>query len=183
MRQGEQETHVELFKAKDAAKHLKGLNFVIENWQIREILRDPLGSAVVDQTDLCDGVGDILRAYAPYREKLPQLAEKVENCIFNRLYETLGQGMSARMDNGASRRIRMAELPDLTDRVLEVLFDQMKVYSVNYEVLHEYALQTGSIAAMRVLVRRFGSLCTPGEKEKMAAILQERGCPVEAPDN
>lgn len=155
---------------------------MIENWQIREILRDSLGSAVVDQTDLCDGIGQILRAYAPYREKLPQLAMKVEDCVFNKLYDTLGQGMTARMDDGSARRIRMAELPDLTDRILEVVFDQMKVYSVNYEVLHDYALQTGSISAMRVLVRRFGSLCPMAEKEKMATILRERGCPVEAPD-
>lgn len=153
---------------------------MIENWQIREILRDPLGSAIVDQTDLCETIGEMLRSYAPYREKLDQFALRVEDCIFNKLYDTLGQGMSARMNNGEIRRIRMAELPELTDQVLEVLFDHMKVYSVNYEVLREYAVQKGSLSAMRVLVRRFGSFCPSGEKERMTAILKERGCPVEA---
>ena len=73
----------------------------------------------------------------------------------------------------------MADLPELADMVMELLFDQMKVYSVNYELLHEYAVQTGSLGAMSVLVRKFEGFCPMSERERMMVIMKERGRPVD----
>ena len=148
---------------------------MIENWQIREILRDVLGSEVADREEIAAGAGEMLRQWAPYRQKLNELAKDLENYLFNQLYNALGERMTVRLDNGSERRIRMSELPELTDMVTEVLLDQMKVYSVNYEILRDYAVRSGSSSAMKVLVRRFGRMQPADERQRMIAVLAERG--------
>ena len=146
---------------------------MIENWHVREALRSRLGSALVDEPGVPDRAADVLRSYAPYKDTLAGLAVRVEDALFNTLYERLGPSMTVRMDDGTTRRVRTAELKDAADDVMGVLFDRLKVYSVSYESLHSYVMEAGSFSAMRVLYTKFGSLMPAGERQVLARVIRE----------
>ena len=146
---------------------------MIEAWHIREALRFRFGSALADVPGIWDRTAAVLHNYAPYRDTFEDLAVRLEDALFNTLYEQLGPSMAVRMDDGTVRRIRTAELKDAADDVLGVLFNELKVYSVTYNLLHDYWLSAGSFAAMRVLYRRFGEFMPEGDRRILARIIRE----------
>lgn len=146
---------------------------MIESWHIREALRGRLGSALVDEPGFPDPLADLLRSYASYKDTFASMASRVEETLFNMLYSRLGSGMAVRMNDGSSRRVRTAELRDAADDVMFVLFDQLKVYSVTYNALQAYVMESGSFAAMRVLYTRFGDCMSPEERRMMARVIRE----------
>ena len=145
---------------------------MIESWHIRETLRSRLGSSLVDEPGFADPLAVLLREYAPYKDTFADLASKVEDQLFNMLYERLGPSMSVRMSDGSSRRVRTAELKDAADDVMGVLFDELKVYSVSYEALQAYVMESGSFSAMKTLYLRYGNFMSPGEKQVLARVIQ-----------
>ena len=118
---------------------------MIEAWHVREALRFRFGSALVDIPGIWDRAAKVLQAYAPYKE----------------------------MDDGSLRRIRSAELKDAADDVMGVLFDQLKVYSVTYESLHQYCIDTGSFSAMRVLYTKYADFMPASERKIIARIIRD----------
>ena len=145
---------------------------MIESWHIREALRNRLGSLLVDETGFADPLADILRSYVSYKDTFASLAARVEDTLFNMLYDRLGSSMSIRMNDGSFRRFRSAEFKDAADDVMGVFFDQLKVYSVNYEALQEYALESGSFSAMRVLYTRYSTRMTDEERRTLARVIR-----------
>ena len=146
---------------------------MIESWHIREALRSRLGSSLVDEPGFADPLSDILRSYASYKDTFASLASRVENTLFNMLYDRLGSSMTVRMNDGSFRRIRSTEFSEAADDVMGVFFDQLKVYSVNYEALQAYVLESGSFSAMRVLYTRYGGMMTAGERQVLARVIRE----------
>ena len=146
---------------------------MIESWHVRETLRSRFGSALVDIPGIWDRAAALLQRYAPYRDTFSDLAARLEDVLFNAVYEQLGPSMGARMDNGTVRRIRSAELKDAADDALGVLFDRLKVYSVTYESLREYFMATGSFAAMRVLYTHYADFMAAPERRILARIIRD----------
>lgn len=146
---------------------------MIESWHVREALRSRFGSALADTPGIWDRTAALLQGYAPYRDTFESLASRLEDVIFNTLYEQLGPSMGARMDDGSVRRIRTAELKDAADDVMGVLFDSLKVYSVTYDSLHEYCMSAGSFAAMRVLYTRYADFMPAPERKIIARIIRD----------
>ncbi len=147
---------------------------MIEAWHVREALRPRFGSALVDVPGIWDKAASLLQNYAPYRDSFPSLAARLEDVIFNTVYEQLGPSMGARMEDGAVRRLRSAEMKDAADDVLGLLFENLKIYSVNYDALHDYAMTTGSPAAIRVLCEKYQSFMPQEELRMMERVLRER---------
>ena len=85
---------------------------MIEAWHVREALRSRFGSALVDTPGIWDRAAALLQKYAPYKDTFSNLAARLEDVLFNAVYEQLGPSMGAKMDNGTVRRIRSAELKD-----------------------------------------------------------------------
>ena len=146
---------------------------MIESWHVREALRSRLGSSLVDEPGFADPLADILRSYASYKDTFAVLATRVEETLFNMLYDRLGSSMSIRMNDGSFRRFRSVEFKDAADDVMGVFFDQLRVYSVNYESLQAYAMESGSFSAMRVLYTRYRDLMTPEERKVLANVIRE----------
>lgn len=146
---------------------------MIESWHVREALRSRFGSALVDVPGIWDRAAALLQNYAPYRDTFSDLAARLEDVLFNAVYEMLGPSMGAQMDNGVVRRIRSAELKDAADDVMGVLFDNLRVYSVTYDSLHEYCMTTGSFAAMRVLYSRYAEFMPASERKILARIIRD----------
>ena len=109
----------------------------------------------------------------PYKDTFSDMAARVEDVLFNTLYERLGPSMAVRMDDGSSRRIRTSELKDAADDVMGVLFESLKVYSVNYDALHVYCMETGSFSAMRVLYTKYQELLPAEERKIIARIIRD----------
>ena len=146
---------------------------MIESWHIREALRSRFGSALADTPGIWDRAAALLQNYAPYRDTFSELAARLEDVLFNAVYEQLGPSMGAQMDDGTVRRIRSAELKDAADDVMGVLFDHLKVYSVTYDLLHDYCMTTGSFAAMRVLYTRYQDFMPAPERKILARIIRD----------
>ena len=141
---------------------------------VREALRPYLGSAMVDGTAVAEQVAQALRTYAPYRDELEDVAERVRRALFDCLYGALGPRMAVRLDDGRMLRIRMQDLPELADSAMGALFEGMTVYSVNYQTLKDYSLRTGSLSAMRALYLHYDAFQPPEEKSLMARVIRER---------
>ena len=146
---------------------------MIEARQIGDALRYRFGSSLAEESGIWDRAVTVLRGYAAYRDTFDDLAVRLEDAVFNALYEHLGPSMGAKMDDGTVRRIRMPELKDAADDVMGVLFDTLKVYSVTYDSLHDYSMRTGSVAAMRVLYTRFRDFMPSSERRIMARIIRD----------
>ena len=146
---------------------------MIETWHVRDALRPRLGSALVDEPGFLDGITHTLRSFAPYKDTFASMAARLEEDLFNLLYERLGPGMSVTMDGGRTRRVRTAELKDAADDVMGVLFDSLKVYSVNYDILHDYCMETGSFSALRVLYTKYQVFLPEGERRIIARIIRD----------
>ena len=146
---------------------------MIESWHVREALRSRFGSALVDIPGLWDRAADLLRNYAPYRDTFAELAVRLEDILFNLVYEQLGPSMGAQMEDGTVRRIRSSEMKDAADEVMGLLFEQLKVYSVTYDSLHEYCMATGSFSAMRVLYTRFAEFIPGSERRILARVIRD----------
>ena len=146
---------------------------MIEARQIREALRLRFGSALADTPGIWDRAASLLQGYTPYRDTFEGMASRLEDLIFNAVYEQLGPSMNARMDDGTSRRIRSSELRDAADDALGVLFDSLKVYSVNYDALHGYCMASGSFSAMRVLYTRYTGFMPMPERRLLARIIRD----------
>ena len=146
---------------------------MIESWHVREALRSRLGSSLVDEPGFADPLAAVLRSYLSYRDTFADLAARVEDTLFNLLYDRLGPSMSVRTNDGSFRRIRTNELKDAADDVMGVFFDQLKAYSVNYEALQSYILESGSFSAMRVLYTRYAGLMSAGERQVLARVIRD----------
>lgn len=149
-----------------------GGNSMIEPWQVREALRSRLGSFLVDEPGFAEPLSSVLNAYASYRDSFADLASRVEDTLFNTLYNHLGSGMSVRMDNGSLRRVRTAELRDAADDIMGVFFEQLKVYSVNYDALHSYMMESGSFSAMKTLYLHYADLMPSEERTLLARVIK-----------
>lgn len=147
---------------------------MIESWHVREALRSRFGSALVDIPGIWDRAAALLRNYASYRDTFADLAARLEDILFNSVYEQLGPSMGAQMEDGTVRRIRSAEMKDAADDVMGVLFEQLKVYSVTYDSLHEYCMSAGSFAAMRVLYTRYTEFMPAPERKILARVIRDR---------
>lgn len=146
---------------------------MIETWRVREALRPRFGSVLMDEPGVADRAAALLCSYAAYKDTFSGMAARLEDVLFNTLYEHLGPSMAVRMDDGTSRRVRTSELKDAADDVMGVLFESLKVYSVNYDVLHAYCMETGSFAAMRVLYTRYQEFLPAEERKIIARIIRD----------
>lgn len=142
--------------------------------QVKEVLRPRLGTALVEQTELCASLASLMSTFAPYRDTFEGMTEQVERLLFDGLYDLLGPNMTLRLDDGQVRRIRMRELPELADEAMGAMFEAMQVYSVNYRNLKDYSMRAASLSAMRVLYQRYGAFQAPEERTLLERIIRER---------
>ncbi len=138
--------------------------------EIRSALRSRLGDALA--MAVAPDVAAVLRTYVPRHTALQDMASQVEKQLFRALYRELGVSMICIGDDGRRRRICTEELPELADRALSTLLMALPVTPTNYALLHDYAMASGSFAAISTLYRRFSDLQSAGETAIMAQILR-----------
>lgn len=144
--------------------------------RIAGLLRPQLGSMMIDQTPLCRSIAAVLSQYGAGRDMLSDLREAVEQVLFDVLYDTLGERMTLRLDNGCETRIWLRMLPDLADLAMRALFEALPVYSANYRILMEYTVSSGSLNAMVVIWQSYRKFLSTEDGAEIRRILAER-CP------
>ena len=140
---------------------------VIRTQDVARALHPWVGSYMLESTPLAEDTAEVLRSYAPYKEDMEKLCKRLDSFIFMCLRRITMGTMRVFLDNGTEVRIRITDLPLITDDVLGVLMESLSPYSVNYELLKNYSMQQPSLSALRVLYTKYKAFQT---SEELAAI-------------
>lgn len=140
---------------------------------VRTALEPMLGTRFVTTTPLCENAAACLRRFIPCRTALEDMYTMVRECIFGDLYTALGQGMLLTLENGVRLRLRMKDVDTLADAALGVLLDELSAAALPLELLRAYALESGQLSAMRVLLQRYGHVLPAMEQEMLVRIIKE----------
>ncbi len=141
--------------------------------EVKDALSLSQGSELADLPGLLDSIAGNLNSCSPEKESFFSLRARIEDLLFNLLYNCLGPGMTFRKPNGEYRRILISDLPDLADALLFPLFFSMRPHSGNYQLLHSYWMSTGSLSAMRTLYLAYRTSLPEGERGLIERIVQE----------
>ena len=140
---------------------------------VRAALAPMLGTRFVLTTPICSETAYCLSLYAPSCMTLEDMYARVKECIFGCLYDTLGQGMVLTLENGVRLRLRLKDVDTLADAALGVLLDALPGAQLPLEFLRGYALDSGLLCAMRVLLQRYGAVLPSMEREMLGRIIRE----------
>ena len=140
---------------------------------MRKTLRDCFGSVLAEDSSFFDGAVRVLRSYAPGKDSFGDVSRRMEEYLFNALYDRLGPGMTLKQDDGLFRRIRLADLPVLADHALYPLFAGLKPWSVDYERVHAWWMESGSLSAMKALYFRFRDFLPAEDRLLIERIVRE----------
>ena len=140
---------------------------------MQETLRACFGSALAEDPAFVEGAARILCACCAEETDFGDASGRMEDYLFNSLYERLGPGMTLRLPGGGTRRVRMSEIPALADQCLYPLFASMPVRADAYDRIYAWWLKTGSLSAMRALLLRFRSLLPEQDQRMIERIVAE----------
>ena len=140
---------------------------------VRNALRNCFGSSLAEDAAMAEGVSQVLDAFVPGRESFADLSRRMEDYLFNALYERLGPGMALRMKDGTTARIRLSDLPRLADEMLYPFFASLKPWSVHYERLHAWWMESGSFSAMRALYLHFSDFLPDQDRLLIERVVRE----------
>lgn len=147
--------------------------FPISPEAIRAALEPMLGTRFVLSTPLCGNAAEALCLYAPSCMTLTDMFLRVKEVIFGDLYDALGPGMVLTLENGVRLRLRLKDVDTLADAALGVLLDALPANLLPLESLRAFALDSGLLCAMRVLLQRYGSILPSLERETLVRIVKE----------
>lgn len=154
-------------------QEVHAMSIAISVAELVRALEPMLGPRFVSQTPLCRNAADCLQHYAPSCMTLDDMFQKVKECIFGDLYDALGPGMVLTLENGVRLRLRMKDIDTLADAALGVLLDALPGDQLPLTFLRPYALESGLLCAMRVLLQRYGSILPAMEREMLIRIVRE----------
>lgn len=149
------------------------MSIAIRTEDVRAALEPMLGARFVTQTPLCRNAAECLHQYAPSCMTLDAMFQKVKECIFGDLYDALGPGMVLTLESGVRLRLRLKDVDTLADAALGVLLDALPADQLPLTFLRPYALESGLLCAMRVLLQRYGSVLPSMEREMLGRIVRE----------
>lgn len=146
---------------------------IIRTEDVRAALAPMVGERFAACTPLCADTADCLRKYAPPCMTLEGLYGRVRECVFGALYAALGPEMVLTLESGIRLRIRIRDVDTLADAALGVLLDALPADQLPLERLRSFALQSGLLCAMRVLLQRYGTVLPSLERETLIRIVRE----------
>ena len=149
------------------------MSITVSAADVAAALEPMLGARFIAATPLCSHAADCLRQYSPARISLGDMFTQVKESIFGDLYNALGQGMLLTLENGVRLRIRLRDIDTLADTALGVLLDELPASVLPLEALRSFALQSGLLCAMRVLLQRYGTALPRMEKDMFVRIVKE----------
>ncbi|MBQ9212098.1 MAG: hypothetical protein IJ153_10415 [Clostridia bacterium] len=141
--------------------------------RVQAALRPRFGDALLRDPGFAEAVVQALSSFDPLRESLSALALRLEDVLFNAVYDRVGPGMTYPLPDGSSRRLLMSDLSAAADEALFPLFDSWAPSRESYDLLHAYWMDAGSFSAMRALYLNFDAFLPAAEKEYIQRIVRE----------
>ena len=161
------------FRSTKDQQEVHNMAFTIRPEDVFTALEPMLGTQFLSATPLCGNVADCLSLYAPSCMTLNDMFLKVRDVIFGNLYAALGQGMVLTLENGVRLRLRLKDIDTLADEALGLLLDVLPGDQLPLTFLRPFALETGLLCAMRVLLQRYGAVLPSMEREMLIRIVKE----------
>lgn len=152
---------------------------MIDAESLRLALRSDLGDVLTRDAGLTEGAAGLLRSFGAWRDDYADLARRMEEYLFNAVYDRVGPGMTFPLGDGTFRRLMMSDLPALADAALFPFFDSLSVTHDHFVRLHAYWMDAGSLSALRALYLNFSSLLSPQEASLIERIVRENVPPAQ----
>lgn len=140
--------------------------------EVEKVLRPWLGSLFLSSNDLVNLLAERMSHYAPYRQTLESLRDELEVLLLTRLNSFTRGSLTVILDNYRSRRLGKAEIADITDDLMGLIFDKLTPFSANFIKLNDYSLRVPSLNALRVLYQKYGSYFSPDEFAFMVSVIK-----------
>ena len=141
--------------------------------QVREVLAPFLGVDTPACAAAAEQAAEVLRRFTPYQQPLEELTRQLNDALFGALYACLGPRMTLSFSDGRQVRIRMADIPDLSDSVLGLLIESLPPSQSTLDLLRDYAMRETSLSALRALLTRFGRYHSPDDQAIMRRIIRD----------
>ena len=141
--------------------------------EVENVLRPWLGTLFLSSSGLCEGAAGVLKDYAPYRETLYQVHDRLDSYLFVTVNRLTNGSMRVVMDDYHTTRLSLQDMSWMTDDLMGVLFDTLTPFSANFERLNDYALHCESLAALRVLYQKYRSFFSEEEFCFMVAMIKK----------
>ncbi len=139
--------------------------------QIEQALQNKLGTNLSHA--IAEDVSQAMRGYTPLKTPLEEMEKQVETAIFRSLYRELGVSMVYTAPDARRVRIRTDDLPTLADAALSALFSCFQPTPTTFHLLYDYALHSGSYAALSALYHRYSTYC-PDDLPLISRLLEDR---------
>ena len=118
--------------------------------EVESVLRPWLGSLFLSSNRLSQELAAIARDYAPYRQTMEELHNRLESRLLTGLSRCTGGSMCVVMDDYRTRRLSLRDVRWMTDDVMGLVFDTLSPFSANFERLNDYSLHVESLAALQI---------------------------------
>jgi len=139
--------------------------------QVEHALQSKLGTELSHA--IAEDVSQAMQGYTLLKTPLNELEKRVETALFRSLYRELGISMVYTAPDNRRIRIRTDDLPNLADTALSALFSCLHPSPTSFQVLYDYALHTGSYAALSELYHRYPTYC-PDDIPLISRLLEDR---------
>ncbi len=139
--------------------------------QVEQALQSKLGPKLSHA--IAADVSQAMQGYTLQSAPLDALEKRIETALLRSLYRELGVSMVYTAPDNRRVRIRTDDLPTLADDALSALFANLHPTPASFQLLYDYALRTGSYAALSALYHRYPAYC-PDDLPLISRLLQDR---------
>ena len=152
-------------------------------WQVTQeevlrILAPAIGSPLLADDALREQVTVLVSAYNwRFSGALDALFDKVEQTLFNGIYQRTQGSMMSEDPQGRPLRITTEGIVELTDTLIAQIIERMPVRQETYELINEYALRKLSLPALRRLYVDFARFLPAMNREIIARVVTENFAP------
>lgn len=144
----------------------------VERAEVERVLRPWLGSLFLSSNPLVDWLTERLSGYAPYRQTLESLHDELEVLLITKLNSLTQGSLTVILDNYRSRRLGKAEVAEMTDDLMGLIFEKLTPFSANFIKLNDYSLRVPSLNALRVLYQKYASYFSREEFAFMVSVIR-----------
>ena len=142
----------------------------VDDQDVERVLRPWLGNLFLFSNSFAAETASLIREYAPYRQTLEELHEKLERFVLTRLTRLTHGSMQIVTEQYKTRRLTLQSISWMSDDVMGIVFDSLTPFSANFVKLNDYSLHVESLSALRVLYQQYQDFYTP---EEMRFIVRE----------
>lgn len=140
---------------------------------VRAALSPLLGDRFLRYTLLCAHAADVMNRFDVRSSPIDALLPLLKECIFSDVYNALGVEMTLTLESGMLLKLRLSDVDLLAEIALGVRLDAMDGPNLPLEQLRDYAMRTGSLSAMRVILQRHGGEIDSREREMWVRVICE----------